>query len=138
MELTLRKNNPPAGSTILEPGSTFKRSPSLYHSIVGFGDPSALQFNVAGSCFGTITSNGCSVIRGYSIAEKKKKKKLLIICYFDANKNQCLYYEIDYSLNEIIILFMFSIYFVILFIYNLIHFPQNDILLLDFCRVIEN
>jgi len=38
--------------------------PSLYHKIVGFGEPSDLQFNVTGSFRGTTVSNGCSTIRG--------------------------------------------------------------------------
>lgn len=63
--LTLRKNKPPAGKIIrCEPGSSFNGSPSLYHVMVGVGVPSALQFSVTGSYLGTITSNGCSVIRG--------------------------------------------------------------------------
>lgn len=71
--LTFRKNNPPAGSTILWlPDSTLSFSPSLNQSMVD--GPSALQFNVAGSCLGTITSMGCSVIRGYSKPERKQKE----------------------------------------------------------------
>jgi hypothetical protein len=38
--------------------------PSLYHKIVGFGEPSDLQFNVTGSFRGTTVSIGCSTIRG--------------------------------------------------------------------------
>lgn len=37
---------------------------TLNHSIVGSGLPSALQFIVTGSFFGTSISLGCSVIRG--------------------------------------------------------------------------
>lgn len=44
--------------------SVSTRSPSLYHSIVGVGRPSALQFRVVGSPLETITSEGCSTIRG--------------------------------------------------------------------------
>lgn len=78
--LTFRKNSPPAGKTILWlPGSTFNFSPSLNQSILGLGDPSALQFNVAGSCLGTITSIGCSVIRGYSNPETKENKIFVIV-----------------------------------------------------------
>ncbi len=62
---TLRKNNPPAGNSIRwDPGNIFNGTPSLYHWIVGEGVPSALQFNVAGSCLGTVVSIGCSVMRG--------------------------------------------------------------------------
>lgn len=60
---TRRKKSEPAGrSTRLAEG--FTSSPSLYHSIVGVGNPSALQFRVAGSCRGTLVSTGCSAIRG--------------------------------------------------------------------------
>lgn len=38
--------------------------PSLYHVIVIGGVPSALQFNVTGSCRGTIVLVGCSTILG--------------------------------------------------------------------------
>ncbi len=44
--------------------SVSTRSPSLYHSTVGVGRPSALQFRVAGSPLETIRSEGCSTIRG--------------------------------------------------------------------------
>lgn len=57
------------------PGSTLSDSPSLYHSTDGKGDPSALQFSVAGSCLGTIASMGCSLIRGYSKAENRKDEQ---------------------------------------------------------------
>lgn len=63
--VTFRKNSPPAGRNIrCDPGRILSGTPSLYHWIVGVGEPSALQFNVAGSCLGTIVSIGCSIIRG--------------------------------------------------------------------------
>ena len=65
---TRRKKREPAGSRTRwdfeSLGDVFTSSPSLYHSIVGSGTPSALQFKVTGSCLGTVTSVGCSVIRG--------------------------------------------------------------------------
>jgi hypothetical protein len=65
---TRRKNREPAGRRTRcdfeSLGDVFTSSPSLYHSIVGSGTPSALQFKVTGSCLGTVTSVGCSVIRG--------------------------------------------------------------------------
>jgi len=75
--LTLRKNNPPAGSVMRwEPGSIFSGTPSLYHWMVGVGDPSALQLRVAGSCRGTVVSMGCSTIRGgCEPAEKMQKEQ---------------------------------------------------------------
>lgn len=76
---TFRKNKPPAGSRILcDPGSALIGSPSLNHVIVGVGIPSALQLSVAGSCRGTMTSRGCSVILGYSKAERRRKE--IIVC----------------------------------------------------------
>lgn len=67
MNTTFKKKSPPAGNSMrCEPGSIFSNSPSLYHSIVGVGTPSALQFNVAGSCLGTTISLGFSVIFGKS------------------------------------------------------------------------
>ncbi len=39
-------------------------SPSLYHSTIGVGRPSALQFNVAGSPLETMRSEGCSTTLG--------------------------------------------------------------------------
>lgn len=53
---------PPAAAPL---GAIFNSSPSLYHSIVGSGRPSALQPNVIGSFFGTVMSVGCSVILGF-------------------------------------------------------------------------
>ena len=44
--------------------SVSTRSPSLYHSMVGVGRPSALQLRVAGSPLDTIRSEGSSAIRG--------------------------------------------------------------------------
>lgn len=74
--LTLRKKSPPAGKSIRwEPGNIFKGTPSLYHWIVEA--PSALQFNVAGSCLGTVVSIGCSVMRG--ICDPVIKKKISFI-----------------------------------------------------------
>jgi hypothetical protein len=71
---TFRKNNEPAGIRILcVGGPILTRAPSLYHSIVGSGTPSALQFSVTGSCRGTTTLRGCSVIFGISNPEKRKK-----------------------------------------------------------------
>lgn len=72
-----RKNSEPDGKRtrcdLLSLGLVFTGSPSLNHSMVGIGSPSALQFNVTGSFFGTTMSLGCSVIRGvrYSFAAKK-------------------------------------------------------------------
>lgn len=91
--LTFRKNNPPDNSkTLWEPGNIFNGTPSLYHCIVGVGDPSALQFNVAGSCFGIIESVGCSMIFGgwnpvkikKSLFENRKNILLnsFVICLF--------------------------------------------------------
>ena len=63
-----RKKSEPLGSSIrCERGlsrSVSTRSPSLYHSTVGVGRPSALQLRVAGSPLETIRSEGCSTIRG--------------------------------------------------------------------------
>lgn len=63
-----KKNKDPLGSSILwDRGSSLSvstRSPSLYHSMVGVGRPSALQFKVVGSPLETMTSEGCSTIRG--------------------------------------------------------------------------
>lgn len=39
-------------------------SPSRYHSMIGVGDPSAEHCKVTGSWRATVTSEGCSVIRG--------------------------------------------------------------------------
>lgn len=66
-----KKNRDPLGSTIRFDES-LTRLPSWYHSIVGSGLPSALQFKVAGSCLRTKTSDGCSVMRGGRCAVKKK------------------------------------------------------------------
>lgn len=50
LELTFRKNRPPAGrNRRCDPGKIFNGTPSLNHWMVGVGVPSALQFNVAGS-----------------------------------------------------------------------------------------
>lgn len=78
--ITRRKNRDPVGSRtrcdLASPGDVCTSSPSLYHSITGSGLPSALQFNVTGSFFATIMSDGCSVIRGhFSCPEKNKKGK---------------------------------------------------------------
>lgn len=76
-----RKNNDPDGNRtrcdLLSFGLVLTGSPSLYHSIVGSGLPSALQFSVTGSFFGTTISLGCSVILGvrYCAAEKKNERK---------------------------------------------------------------
>lgn len=63
-----RKNNEPDGNKtrcdLLSFGLVLTSSPSLNHSIDGSGFPSALQFNVTGSFFGTTMSLGCSVMRG--------------------------------------------------------------------------
>lgn len=69
---TIRKNKSPVGRSIKCPGSVVIRWPSLYHSIVGDGKPSALHLNVTGSCFGTTASIGCSMIFGGSSAEMRK------------------------------------------------------------------
>lgn len=67
--LTLRKKSPPdKSSTLCEPGNILSGTPSLYHWIVGVGDPSALQFSVAGSCLGIIEFVGCSMILGGCVA----------------------------------------------------------------------
>lgn len=78
--ITRRKNRDPVGSRtrcdLASPGDVCTSSPSLYHSITGSGLPSALQFNVTGSFFATIMSDGCSVIRGhFSCPEKQKRKR---------------------------------------------------------------
>lgn len=76
MSITFKKNNPPAGKNILcDPGNIFNGTPSLYHCMVGGGDPSALQFNVAGSCLGTVVSIGCSIILGVCEPEHMIKLK---------------------------------------------------------------
>lgn len=54
-------------------GAIFSNSPSLYHSIVGSGRPSALQPNVIGSFFGTVMSVGCSVILGFRYWPEKRR-----------------------------------------------------------------
>lgn len=63
-----KKNKDPLGRSILwDRGSSLSvstRSPSLYHSMVGVGRPSALQFKVVGSPLETMTSEGCSTILG--------------------------------------------------------------------------
>lgn len=54
----------------------------VYQPITGSGFPSALQFNVTGSFFGTTISLGCSVIRGVRYcAERKKKTPQKEICW---------------------------------------------------------
>lgn len=70
---TLRKNKSPDGRNIwwADPW-ILTISPSLYHSILGFGEPSALQFSVTGSCLGTVASRGCSMILGGSRPAKRK------------------------------------------------------------------
>lgn len=77
--ITRRKKRDPVGSRtrcdLASPGDVCTSSPSLYHSITGSGLPSALQFNVTGSFFATIMSDGCSVIRGlFSCPEKQERK----------------------------------------------------------------
>lgn len=65
LKFTLRKNRAPDGNkTRCEPAAILTGFPSLNHRILGIGEPSALQFNVSGSCRGTVVSIGCSVIRG--------------------------------------------------------------------------
>lgn len=63
-----RKKRDPLGSSMRwERGlsrSVSTRSPSLYHSTVGAGRPSALQLRVAGSPLDTMRSEGCSTMRG--------------------------------------------------------------------------
>lgn len=75
--ITRRKNRDPVGSRtrcdLASPGDVCTSSPSLYHSITGSGLPSALQFNVTGSFFATIMSDGCSVIRGHFSCPESKK-----------------------------------------------------------------
>lgn len=52
-------------------------SPSLNHSILGFGFPSALQLSVTGSFLATTMSEGCSVILGdLNCAEIKEENRL--------------------------------------------------------------
>lgn len=50
---------------------------TTHHVITGSGLPSALQFNVTGSFFGTTASLGCSVMRGvrYCAIKQEKRKK---------------------------------------------------------------
>lgn len=63
--VTLRKNSDPVGNrTRCDSPAVVTNSLSLYHSILGSGIPSALQFNVVGSWRGTTVSAGCSVILG--------------------------------------------------------------------------
>lgn len=63
-----RKKREPLGKSMRwERGSSRSvstRSPSLYHSMVGGGRPSALQLRVAGSPLDTIKSEGSSTILG--------------------------------------------------------------------------
>lgn len=63
-----RKNSEPDGNRtrcdLLSFGLVLTGSPSLNHSMLGSGRPSALQFRVTGSFFGTTMSLGCSVMRG--------------------------------------------------------------------------
>lgn len=72
---TDRKKRFPDGSSIWWPGSIVSGSPSLYHSIFGSGEPSALQFNVNGEFLGTMLSSGCSIIVGASRPTQRNKKK---------------------------------------------------------------
>lgn len=51
-------------------------SPSRYHSMMGGGIPSAEHCNVTGSWRATVTSDGCSVIRGALPVENKMRKWL--------------------------------------------------------------
>lgn len=78
-----RKNSDPDGRRtrcdLLSLGLVFTGSPSLNHSIVGSGLPSALQFNVTGSFFGTTMSLGCSVIRGERYCAARRKEKFQLI-----------------------------------------------------------
>lgn len=101
--IVLRKNKEPAGSRtrwdLLSIGDVLTGSPSLNHSIVGSGLPSALQFNVTGSFFATIMSEGCSVMRGerYWAARKKRKTitKADLLTNYDYIK--CMKGKYDYS-----------------------------------------
>ncbi|TNN52744.1 hypothetical protein EYF80_037048 [Liparis tanakae] len=67
-DLTPRKKREPLGRSIRwDRGSSLSvstRSPSLYHSTIGVGRPSALQLRVAGSPLDTIRSDGCSTTLG--------------------------------------------------------------------------
>lgn len=65
---------PPAAAPL---GGIFNSSPSLYHSIVGSGRPSALHPKVIGSFFGTVISVGCSVILGFLYCPKKQTNTLI-------------------------------------------------------------
>lgn len=79
---TLRKKSPPDGRIMrCDPGSTLSGSPSLYQEIIGDGTPSALQFNVAGSYRGTITSNGCSTILGEPMPVNWKNRENIKISF---------------------------------------------------------
>lgn len=72
--LTLRKKRFPVGK-IFRCCDDLSNIPSLYHKIVGFGEPSDLQFNVTGSFRGTTVSIGCSTIRGDEKARKERERE---------------------------------------------------------------
>jgi hypothetical protein len=64
--MTRRKKSDPVGKMTrcdfgLD-GAVGTGTPSLNHRISGSGIPSALQFNVSGSFFGTVIDVGCSVM----------------------------------------------------------------------------
>lgn len=88
-----RKNRDPAGKStrwdLLSVGEVLTGSPSLNHSIVGSGRPSALQFKVTGSFFATMISEGCSVIRGdlYWAAKKEKVDDIIGVSYIPSYNN---------------------------------------------------
>lgn len=60
-----KNNKEPSGSKALRTLLTVTTGrPSWYHLVSGWGCPSDLQFNVAGSCSPTVMSVGCSMMRG--------------------------------------------------------------------------
>ena len=59
--------------TPLTPPTPVISSPSWYHSTDGVGTPSAAHCSVTGSLRATVTSDGCSVIRGALPAVTSKK-----------------------------------------------------------------
>lgn len=94
--LTFKKNNSPPGSIIRCDISIFTGNPSLYQVIVGVGLPTLWQLSVVGSIRFTITSCGCSVIRGASSAANREKIKenfyfLYYISYVMSYKNFLLH-----------------------------------------------
>nr|CAD7204228.1 unnamed protein product [Timema douglasi] len=60
---TRRKKREPSGRSTTRP-EAMRGTPSLYHVTEGAGTPSARHLRVSGSCRATVTSVGCSVMRG--------------------------------------------------------------------------